>query len=68
MTIETAANLLDEYWEEPEFAQQVGAAVSTLRRWRAEKKGPPVTKIGRKIFYGKSSTRAWLKSREVAPA
>lgn len=36
---------------EAELLERWPISVATLRRWRAEKKGPAYTKIGRRILY-----------------
>ena len=36
----------------------------TLCRWHRLRRGPPRIKIGRKVFYRRSSVYAWLNSVE----
>ncbi len=38
---------------------------STLAQWRYEGKGPPVTKIGNKIFYAEASIEVWERAQET---
>src|SRR5438128_149930 len=35
-----------------------------LDRWRRLGEGPPITKLGRRILYRRSSSQAWLRARE----
>jgi hypothetical protein len=64
MTSEATASILDEYFDDNECAAELDVAPITLARWRREKKGPPVTYMGRRILYKKSSVRAWLAAQE----
>jgi hypothetical protein len=63
---ETAtATVLDGYMDDVECAKQLGIAPITLARWRGRKQGPPVTKVGRTVFYRRSSVAAWLAEQET---
>jgi hypothetical protein len=64
MTDETQSSILAEYFDPPECAAELGVSVLTLSRWRMQKKGPPVTYMGRTILYKKSSVKAWLAAQE----
>jgi hypothetical protein len=48
-------------------AAELRVHVSTLRRHEALKEGPPRIKIGRKVYYRRSSLRCWLLARESQP-
>jgi hypothetical protein len=50
-----------------ELAAMLGLNVRTLRRWWAERTGPPVTKVGKFTYYAKSSVERWLSQREQKP-
>jgi DNA-binding transcriptional MerR regulator len=56
--------ILHEYTPPGELASELGVCVKTLERWRTLGHGPPVTKIGRRVYYRKSSVIDWLVSRE----
>jgi hypothetical protein len=56
--------LLDDYISEIELAKQLNIGLRTLREWRTKGVGPPITYLGRRPYFHKESTRAWLKSRE----
>jgi predicted DNA-binding transcriptional regulator AlpA len=40
----------------------------TLSRWEARREGPPCMRIGRKVFYRRSSVEQWLLNREQSRA
>jgi hypothetical protein len=56
--------ILGDYLTAAECAAELNVAPITLSRWRMAKIGPPVTKIGRKVFYKRSSVRQWVASQE----
>jgi hypothetical protein len=37
----------------------------TLQRWRIEGKGPPSTKIGRKVFYELNDLQEWIDRGKI---
>lgn len=45
----------------------LGVSPRTLGRWARLGKGPPRTKVGRSIFYRRSSLEQWLLSQEESP-
>jgi predicted DNA-binding transcriptional regulator AlpA len=55
------------YVTEFDLAAMLGLNVRTLRRWWAERTGPPVTKIGKFTYYQKSAVERWLSQREQRP-
>ncbi len=59
-----ASELLSDYYTEDSLARALQVTVRTIRRWRKERTGPPVTRVGRRVIYSKDSVRAWLASRE----
>jgi hypothetical protein len=62
------ARILDDYFDTNEAAAELGVKPLTLVRWRLARHGPPVTQIGRRLYYKKSSLRAWLAAQERPPA
>jgi hypothetical protein len=63
-----AAAILDDYFTDIECPAELGIAPLTLAIWRTQRKGPPVTRVGRKVYYRKASVRAWLQSQERPPS
>ena len=45
---------------EHRVAEMLGCSPRTLQRWRTEGKGPPSTKIGRKVFYELNDLQEWI--------
>jgi Helix-turn-helix domain len=60
----TIENLLADFLTQEEAAAALKVCDRTLDRWRRLDEGPPVTKIGRRILYRRSSLHAWLRARE----
>jgi hypothetical protein len=58
------APILDGYLTEAEFAREIGRSVRTLARWRAIGEGPRYIRLGRQIFYRKTTAAAWLAGLE----
>jgi hypothetical protein len=56
--------VLEGYLTASELATQIHRSVRTLARWRAIGEGPPCLRLGREIYYKKSSVAAWLASLE----
>jgi hypothetical protein len=57
-------DLLSDYLLPNELAAELKVQPRTLARWRVLGEAPPVTMIGRKPYFAKSSVAAWLKARE----
>src|SRR5262245_48948198 len=53
------------YDTEEETAAELDVTPRTLKRWRFQRIGPPVTYAGRKPIYNRQSKRRWLESREM---
>jgi hypothetical protein len=60
----TTEHLLADFLTQEEAATELKVCKRTLDRWRSLGEGPPITKLGRRIFYRRSSTQAWLRARE----
>ena len=56
--------LLSEYFTQEEAASELKVTERTLDRWQRLREGPPITKLGRRILYRRSSLQAWLRRRE----
>jgi hypothetical protein len=55
---------LSDYLSCAETAKVLGVTPLTLGRWRTKRQGPPVTKLGGRFLYKKSSLTAWLTAQE----
>lgn len=58
--------LLDDHVELHAFCDQLGISTRTADRWDILRTGPPRTRLGKKIYYKKTSVLEWLKRREQA--
>lgn len=56
--------LLSEYFTQAEAATELKVTERTLDRWQRLREGPPITRLGRRILYRRSSLQAWLLARE----
>ena len=56
--------LLSDYFTQIQAATELKVTGRTLDRWQRLGEGPPITKLGRRILYRRSSLQAWLRSRE----
>lgn len=57
--------VLDEWISREDLAEQLALTTDTLARWATQHIGPPRIKVGRRVFYRKSSVEKWLKGREM---
>ena len=55
---------MKDYDDEETTADEFEVTVRTLRQWRREGKGPPWTRVGRKVKYHRGSKREWLSQQE----
>jgi hypothetical protein len=56
--------VLSDYFTKKNAAAELKVTDRTLDRWQRLREGPPVTKLGRRILYRRSSLQAWLRKRE----
>jgi hypothetical protein len=56
--------LLTDFLTQDEAAGELNVCDRTLDRWRRLGEGPPITKLGRRVLYRRSSLQAWLCGRE----
>ena len=57
-------NLLADWMTRDQLAEQLMLTPDTLSRWEARREGPPCMRVGRKVFYRRTSVEEWLLSRE----
>jgi len=58
-------SILEDYYNDPEFAGEMGVKTRTTKSWRDKRTGPPVTYIRGKPHYRKEAVRQWLLDREI---
>ena len=63
-TAQTNKPVLADFLTQHDAAAELKVCERTLDRWRRLKEGPPITKLGRRVFYRRSSLLAWLHERE----
>lgn len=47
-----------------ELATELGVQPKTLAKWQNQRIGPPLVKIGRKVWYRKEAVQEWLRKQE----
>jgi hypothetical protein len=60
VSISIPSNLLQDYISRDELAHQLRCNARTLIRWEEQRTGPPVTRIGKRVFYHVPSVQLWL--------
>lgn len=63
---EAARGLLEDWISRHDLATDLGVSEDTLWRWDMQRTGPPSIKLGRKVYYRRSTVRSWLDAREQA--
>lgn len=58
------ADLQAEYLSSDEVADWLKVSRRTLHRWARLRKGPPTIKVGRAVYYRRSTLEGWLVSLE----
>lgn len=61
------ANILSEYLDPDQAAEQLEVCRRTLDRWHAARIGPPRTMLGRRPVYRREAIAQWLRKREEDP-
>lgn len=56
--------LLDDWISRHELAISLGVSEDTLWRWDANRTGPQSVKLGRKVYYRRSTVRTWIENKE----
>jgi hypothetical protein len=59
--------LLDEMLSTAEMARELERSEVTLKRWRAQRVGPPWIRRGRLVLYPLGKAREWLRKGEITP-
>ena len=63
-----ASSLLEGYATAAETAAELHICTKTLERWHLARRGPPRTRIGRRVFYKRSAVTAWLEKLQERTA
>ena len=58
--------LLSGWISRLDLATELGLSVDTLRRWEAQRTGPPCVRAGRKVYYRRAAVEDWLEEQEQA--
>jgi hypothetical protein len=60
-----SGGLLGGWISRLDLALELGLTVDTLRRWEAQRFGPPCVRAGRKVYYRRNAVHDWLQLQEV---
>jgi predicted site-specific integrase-resolvase len=63
-TAEPRAGVLSDWIGRAELAEELGVTPDTLARWATRGTGPPLVKVGRRVFYRRRSVERWLAESE----
>lgn len=58
--------LLSGWISRLDLALELDVSVDTLRRWEAQRTGPPCVRAGRKVYYRRAAVQTWLEEQEQA--
>jgi DNA-binding transcriptional MerR regulator len=56
--------LLEGYLTRLEVAEELNVTILTLVRWEEQQISPPITRIGRNVFYKRRSLEKWIENQE----
>ena len=56
---------IDDFSVSVVVAEMLGRSLRTLQRWRKKGKGPPSTKIGRKVYYELNDLQEWIDRGKI---
>ncbi|WP_218917153.1 helix-turn-helix transcriptional regulator [Croceibacterium atlanticum] len=59
-----AIDLENEYLTSDEVSDWLKVSRRTLHRWARLRKGPPSVKVGRSVYYRRTSVEQWLLALE----
>jgi len=52
---------------EDEVADFIGKSRQTMRRWRAQGRGPTAMKLGQSVIYTREAVSDWLTANQLRP-
>ncbi len=56
--------VLSDWVGRDQLAEELGVKPDTLARWATRGMGPPLVKVGRRVFYRRKSVERWLAESE----
>ncbi len=62
-----SVELMQGWMGRREVAEALGISAATLQRWQTRRIGPPLVRIGRRVFYRADAFREWMISQERGP-
>lgn len=62
-----SGGLLDDWMTREQLALELDVSIDTLKRWQAQRIGPPSVKMGRRTLYRRGAVRDWMVDRETRP-
>ena len=62
-----SSELMQGWLRRHEVAEALGISAATLQRWQTRRIGPPLVRIGRRVFYRADAFRDWMISQEHGP-
>lgn len=61
---ETQPKALAGYVDTEALAASLGVHPTTLVKWRTARRGPPFTRLGKRVLYNLEKFRQWLEQQE----
>ncbi len=62
-----SAELMQGWMGRHDVAEALGISAATLQRWQTRRVGPPLVRIGRRVFYRADAFREWMIAQERGP-
>jgi predicted site-specific integrase-resolvase len=56
--------VLSGWMNRDELAASLGVQPMTLAKWQNQRIGPPLVRIGRKVWYRREAVEDWLRKKE----
>jgi len=57
--------LLKDYIPRKDLAEELGYTEKTLINWELDGRGPPATRLGRRVLYFRPTVQKWLREQEA---
>jgi hypothetical protein len=62
--MQEGTSVLEGYLTPEQLGKDLKKTTRTLARWEAQRIGPPITRIGKQVYYRRESVVAWLAEQE----